>query len=656
MSDGLDVKAFIAGYLAEAAEHLSSANALLIAIDAAQRKNEIAPKAVRDLFRALHTLKGLSAMVGAEGIVDVTHEMETLLRAADKAGGRLPPRAVDLLLEGVRASEERVAALGRGADVASAPRRLLEELSSLRVDEAGAASASATDLPAELAAKLSLAEHAQLTQGLARGQKGRCIEFRPSTERAAAGISITTVRERVTRLAELVKVVPKASAGGVSFVLLVLTSADDEALADAAAVAPDQVTPVALKEPAATEPADDLPAAQAGFVRVEVQRLDDALDRLSTLVVTRSKLDRAVRRLEQGQGDLRALSAIVSESARQLRDLRAAIMRARMVRVSELLERAPLIVRGLSRASGKPVHLDVQAGDAELDKTVADRLLPVIVHLLRNAVDHAIEPPDERRERGKPEEGRITVTCADRAGRELQLEIADDGRGIDREKVAHRAGAEVPQTDAELLELICRPGLSTLEVATQTSGRGIGMDVVRKTTVQELGGELTVSSVHGRGTTFTVRVPLSVTIVDALTFLCGGETFVVPVSAVDDLAELEGDRVVDTPEPGKSGSGHVRLFQHRGAAIPLYPLAAMLGVGANENDRAKVIVTRHGSELVGFQVDRMLGKQEIAVRPLTDPLAVSAGVAGSTDLGDGRPTLVLDLLGLAAHHSSRKAV
>ncbi|MBL8950901.1 MAG: chemotaxis protein CheW [Myxococcaceae bacterium] len=661
MSDGLDVKAFITGYLAEAGEHLSSANALLMAIDASQKRRESNPKAVRELFRALHTLKGLSAMVGAEGIVDITHELETLLRAADKAGGRLPQNAVDLMLKGVRAVEERVAALGRGAEVAPAPKALIEELSSLNVDEGSVAGTAAIDLAPELAAKLSVAEHAQLAQGLARGQKGRAVEFRPSAERAAAGISITSVRERVGKLGELVKVVPRAAGGAVSFVLIVLTTATDEALCEAAAATKEQLTPIALTETAAAaaaEPVEDAPVQHRDWVRVEVQRLDDALERLSVLVVTRSKLDRAVKKLEAGVGDLRALKAIVAENARQLRDLRGAIMRARMVRVSELLERAPLIVRGLSRASGKPVQLDVQAGDAELDKTVADRLFPVIVHLLRNAVDHALERPEDRKAIGKPEEGRITITCSDHASRELELRISDDGRGIDRQRVARRAGAPVPQTDAELLELICRPGLSTMEVATQTSGRGIGMDVVRKTTL-ELGGELTVSSTPGSGTTFTVRVPLSVTIVDAFTFVCGGETFVVPVSAVDDLTELDRTQVIEPPEGKKNGGARVQLFRHRGAAIPLYPLGAMLGFGAepgSEHERPKVIVTRKGAEAMGFQVDRMVGKQEIAVRPVTDPLVMAAGVAGSTDLGDGRPTLVLDLAGLAARHSLRKVM
>ncbi|MBK7859120.1 MAG: chemotaxis protein CheW [Archangiaceae bacterium] len=661
MSEGLDVSEFITGYLAEADEHLTNASTLLVSLDATMRRRETNPKAVRELFRALHTLKGLSAMVGAEPIVDLAHEMETLLKLGDKAGGKLPESSVDLLLKGVKAIEERVKALKAKKPLEPAPKALVDALAALRVDAPTSTPAAALSLDPELSAKLALAEHEQLAQGLARGRRGRRVDFQPTPEKAAAGFTITAVRERVGKVAELVKVVPRATASGVVFALLVLTDATDAVLAEAAGAAPGQVTPITLNAPAAVavdveedDARDDSEPAARDYVRVEVSRLDDALERLSALVVTRSKLERAVARLRDGSSDLRGLQAIVTENARQLRDLRGAIMRARMVRVSELLERAPLIVRGLSRASGKPVHLDVQAGDAELDKTVADRLFPVIVHLLRNAVDHAIERPEERRAVGKSEEGHIRIACADHAGRELELTVTDDGRGIDREKVAQRAGAPVPRDAAELLDLITRPGLSTLDAATRTSGRGYGMDIVRRVTVQELGGELKLDTRPGAGTTFTVRVPLSVTIVDAFSFGCGDETFVVPVSAVDDLAELEPGQVVATPDPN-AAAAHVRLFRHRGAAIPLYLLGKLLGCPGSSAERPKVIVARQGVEAIGFQVDRLIGKQEIAIRPLKDPLAMVPGVTGSTDLGDGKATLVLDLGALASRHAFRKA-
>jgi two-component system chemotaxis sensor kinase CheA len=304
----------------------------------------------------------------------------------------------------------------------------------------------------------------------------------------------------------------------------------------------------------------------------------------------------------------------------------------------------------LSKSSKKAVELTIDAGKAELDKAVADRLFPVIVHLLRNAVDHALEPVEERRRLGKPEAGQIRVTCTEHAGSQLELVISDDGGGIDRARVAARAGTPVPETDAELLELITRPGLSTQEGVTQTSGRGLGMDIVKRIAVGELGGELHLKTTQSVGTTFTLRVPVSITIMDAFSLQCGGETFVVPVSTVDDLAEIMPEAVTDTPEP-KRGVSHVRLLNHRGNTMPLFRLSSLLGVSGSPAARPKAVIVRKQSEAFAFEVDRMLGKQEVVIRPLKDPLVDVQGIAGSTDLGDGRPTLVLDLLGLIQRHT-----
>jgi two-component system chemotaxis sensor kinase CheA len=657
----LDLGEFIAGYLAEAEDHLASANVNLLALDQSLKKQEKNPRAVRELFRSLHTLKGLSAMVGAEPIVDISHEMETLLRNADRAGGSVPAEAVDVLLAGVRAIEERVASLSRGETLAAAPKELLEQLSTLDPATAQASAPLRLALEPELAAKLSPAEREQLLSGLARGLRALRIDFVPSPERSEQGVNVTSVRKRVSDLAEIVKVIPRSlpelGAGRIAFVLLVLSAESDAALAEAACSSSDDVRVIAANgaAPSVMPPEEALFEAESSaadtlkrnVVRVEVSRLDEALDRLAVLVVSRARLQLAVDQLAQGQGDLRRVSRLVADGSRELRDLRAAIMRARMVSVAELLERAPLIVRGASKASKKQVQLVIDAGRAELDKSVADRLFPAVVHLLRNAVDHAIEGPEERKNLGKPEEGTIRVTCVEQGGSQLSLVIEDDGRGIDRERVARRAQSPVPETDAELLELITRPGLSTLDAATQTSGRGLGMDIVKRIAVDELGGELSLETRANQGTTFTLHVPVSVSIIDVFSLKCGDETFVVPVSAVDDLAELGEGSVMTTPEPSRRSS-QVRLFRHRGKTMPLFRLSRLLGVSAPPVQRPKALIVRKQNEAFAFEVDHMLGKQEVVVRPVKDPLVNVAGISGSTDLGDGRPTLVLDLLGLMA--------
>ena len=329
----------------------------------------------------------------------------------------------------------------------------------------------------------------------------------------------------------------------------------------------------------------------------------------------------------------------------QLDDLRAAIMRTRMVPVTELLARIPLLVRGLSRDTGRVVRLEIEAQDAELDKAVGDRIFPAIVHLIRNAIDHAIEPPDERERVGKPREGVIRIFCNTRASNQLELTLSDDGRGIDAAAVARRAGREVPTTDAALLELLCTPGFSTLDQATTTSGRGLGMDIVKRIVTTDLRGELTLHTTPGQGTTFALRLPLTLTIVDVFLVQCGSEVFVVPVSAVEEIIEVEPARKLRGPIPGAARGAC--LYERRDEALTLVELGAILRLPRTPSTEMQGLVVRRTSQAFIFEIDRVLGQQEVVVRPIEDPLAQAPGVAGATDLGDGRPILVLDLIGLS---------
>jgi two-component system chemotaxis sensor kinase CheA len=291
--------------------------------------------------------------------------------------------------------------------------------------------------------------------------------------------------------------------------------------------------------------------------------------------------------------------------------------------------------------------LELEGGTAELDKSVSERLFPVIVHLVRNAVDHALETPDERQRRGKPEEGLLRITCSARSSARLEITVSDDGRGIDRAAVAKKAGRGKPSDDAGLLELLCIPGLSTREIVTTTSGRGVGMEIVKRTVVDELGGELELCSEFGKGTTFTLRVPLTISIVDAFSFECASQRFVVPVAMVDEIIEVDAAGLVSVPA-NDDGGPDVDIISRRGIAVPLIQLAQVFRLRAAQAKSPKAIVVRRGGAPVAFGVDRMLGQQEVVIRPMNDVLIRAPGVSGATDLGDGRPTLVLDLVALSA--------
>lgn len=656
MTGPLHTEEFLSGYVAEAREHLTTARRSLLAIEEGLRAGQAAPRPTRDLFRALHTLKGLSGMIGVEPIVDLAHEMESVLRAADRSGGRLRPEALEALVAGLGAIEDRVERVARRAPVPAAPQPLLEAFAALDVAALEPPPRS-TDLPPDLAAKLGPGEMEQLTQGIGRGLRAARVDFVPSADRAARGLDISAVRERVSALGELVKVVPRSAprgdgaASGLVFVLVVLTTAPAEALAAAVEGAAADVHEIRVVEAAPArglaleEPAEEVPRALQAFVRVDVERLDEALERVSTLIVSRARLARAVEGLAAGGADVRALAPILQDHGRELRSLRAAVMRARLVRLSEVLERAPLLVRGLAQSSGKQVRLTLEVGDAEVDKAVGERLFPALVHLVRNAVDHAIEPPAERRRLGKAEDGAIRIVCTHRGEGQLAILVSDDGRGIDAAAVARKAGAPLPASGLELLELIARPGLSTLEAPTRTSGRGIGMDVVRRIVVKDLGGSLEVATERGSGTTFTLRVPLSLTIVDGLTLRCSGETYVVPTASVDELVEIDPARLFAGPRASRGGLP-VQMLRWRDESIPFLDLGHLLGAPAHAPGRKAIVVRGDGARFA-FGVERMLGRQEVVIRPVADPLVERAGVSGATDLGDGQPTLVLDLAALS---------
>lgn len=654
----VDLREFRSAYLAEVDEHLSGVNSLLIELDASAREKRAAPRPLRELMRLVHTVKGLSAMVGVEPIVTIAHRMENVLRAADRAARAIDERAVEALIRGARAMESRVQAVAADKPVPEPPPALLAELDALEVGddpfapEVTVAAPRAPDLDASIADKLSASEREQLAQGAAAGHRVVRVDFAPSPDRAEQGLSITTVREQLAKLGEIVRVIPltttpsSVAPGGLVFAVLLVTSADDAEIAKAAGTNPEDVRPVyQAASAAATTSAppiapfredldDEAATGRSGVLRVEVSRVDDAIEKLSALIVTRWKMQHALDALAASGANVRDLAAIVQENARQLRDMRAAILRVRMVPIASMLDRVPLVVRGLAKATKKQVRLVTEGGGAELDKTVAERLFPALVHLLRNAVDHGIETSEERERAGKDPQAVLRITAATR-NRQVEIRVEDDGRGVDRAAVARKAGAAAPTDDAALLDLMCRSGLSTRSEADTTSGRGLGLDIVRRIVVDGLAGELLLETRAGEGTCFILRVPLTIAIVDAFVASCAGARYVVPVPVVEEIVSLD--------------EGTRDLIVRRGEPVPVVDLATALGAKTDGVRRAHALVVRRNvDDPVAFAIDRVLGQQEAVVRPLVDPLVSVPGVSGSTDLGDGRATLVLDLHGLVA--------
>ena len=668
MAEASGLQEFVSAYVLEADEHVEHASAQLLAVETALRAGGANLKGVREAYRALHTIKGLSAMVGVEPVVTIAHRMESILRSHDRRAVKLPLEAIDVLLTGLKNIRELVGAFGAGQTLPQPRRELMRSLDALDADhDEQLLEVPELQLDAALMSKLGPLELEQLRNGLAAGQRALRVDFVPSVEKSARGVTINQVREQAQRLGEIVKVFPVSggAGGGLAFVIVLLTTAENAAVATATSVDEANVvllaspSPPALEtvtEPTALEEAeersnlDDIRVPQRGVVRVDVGRLDETVEGLSALIVTRFRLARAVRALRERGVETRELEEIVADNGRQLRTLRSAILRVRMVPVAEMLERMPLIVRSLRRSMNRLVDLELETGGAELDKAVAERLFPALVHLLRNAVDHAIETPDERMRRGKPETGLVRIECSSSSNRWLEVRVIDDGRGIDAAAVAKRAGVAVPGSADALLSLVCRSGLSTRDVATTVSGRGMGMEIVQRIVSEQLGGELSLHTELGRGTTFTLKVPLSISVVDAFSFVCAGQRFVTPVGTIEEIVEVSERAVVEAPAGARRSP--MKLVRHRGKVVPLLSLAQVFDLERGLKEDTALIV-RRGDEAVAFAIDRVLGQQEVVVRPLNDALVKAPGVSGATDLGDGQPTLVLDLFQLGAHLSER---
>jgi two-component system chemotaxis sensor kinase CheA len=309
----------------------------------------------------------------------------------------------------------------------------------------------------------------------------------------------------------------------------------------------------------------------------------------------------------------------------------------------------PFVVRDLARETGRRVRLALQGQETEIDKFLIERMMDPVLHLVRNAVSHGFELPAERVAAGKPEEGTLTLAAAS-VGHTVVLEIADDGRGIDAAAVAGRAramGIDVPAEalDARtMLDVICAPGFSTRDDSDRASGRGVGMAVV-KTTVEELNGTLTLQTAPGEGTRFVIELPLTLSITDALIAHVGDRTFAVPQANVREVIEID-------PATIRTVERH-EIAPVRGGSLPILRLSRLFGIAERPRRALHAFIVGSGQDAVGIAVDRVSGQREIVVRSMADSLIHTEGVAGATDLGDGRVVLILNLPDLARHARTR---
>jgi two-component system chemotaxis sensor kinase CheA len=594
---------FLDDYFAESEEHLGSIRRHLLVMEAYVGGDHIDPVVVDELLRALHSLKGLSAMVGIHEAEQVAHAMEGTLRDLKKAGTGPTEDAMEVLASGTKVIEQVVAARRERKPV-TPPRRDWR------------------------------------------------FQFSPSVELSERGINVNSIRSRLQEIGQVVNATPHIVEGGrITFDFIVASDVDESRFSgwqlDGLTVAAHDSTTDAAENVAEAHgiaPAAPPPSAPS-IIRVEMHRLDHLMAMVGDLVISRGHVEESLRRLEAvlPASAWRELQEDNLLLQRQLRDLREGVMRVRMVPIGQIFERMRFVIRGLERETHKDVRLELTGHDTEIDKLLVDRMMDPLLHMVRNAVSHGLEPSEERFASGKTPEGHVRLRAWTEA-ETVVIELEDDGRGVDIEQVANRArtlgwiepGETLAKTmdSSRLLQTICASGFSTREEADMGAGRGVGMAVV-KTTISGLGGTLAMDTRPGKGTRFTIRLPLTLAIMQALIIYIDDQPFAVPRAGIHEVLRVETHAVTML--------GNNEVIPYRAGVLPIVYLHRLFRMNTKSKNSFHVLVVRSDFSAVGIAVDRIAGQREIVVRSIEDSFVRVPGIAGATELGDGRPVLILDV-------------
>jgi two-component system chemotaxis sensor kinase CheA len=598
---------------------------------------------VDSVFRGLHTLKGSGAMFGFDALAAFTHHCETAFDMVRRGEAPATPELVAAVL----AAQDHMRALAEGRDPpASAGEALLARLKTA-VETAqlgGAPPAAAAPGAVTWRIRFSLPLDA-----LANGTRPLPLldELRELGE-----CRVTAITDAVPPLEAL-----SPADCHLAWDVTLTTDQPKSAIEDVFIFIFDEMTlDIQLVDDTPADPAVDAPPADIDFseaavtpearsgrggdtVRVPAERLDELMDRVGELVIAQSRLKQLA--FSGVDAQLRAVSEDIEQLAAELRDT---MMVVRMVPVAQLFGRFRRLIHDLARDTGKTIDLVMEGETTELDKTVIERLADPLIHLVRNAADHGLETADQRLAAGKPATGRITL-AARQAGAEVIITIADDGRGVDRARVrakAEEAGlvaAGAGLTDNELLNMIFQPGFSTAKAVTSLSGRGVGMDVVKRA-IEGLRGSIALSSRAGEGSEIALRIPLTLAIIDGLLVRVGAARYVIPLSAVEECVELTA--ASDTRSTSRS------LLTLRDRLVPFIRLRELFGAGQTADPHQKVVVVATGEERVGLVVDQILGDHQTVIKSLSGFHTAVESFSGATILGDGGVALILDVAHLVA--------
>jgi two-component system chemotaxis sensor kinase CheA len=650
-------------YAVEAAEHLQSMNDALLSLEKDPKNSET----INVMFRAAHTLKGMSATMGYSNIAELTHDMENLMDRVRKNEMVLDTAAIDMLFEvldtlekmvevpenssqfDISALVDKMAQLSKGAVAGSPPK---EQSATEKHEEAtpetheetvpgnapGAADGETQKAPEKECAifNVTVTLHESCVLKSARSavalrnlsELGDIIETKPSLkdiedEKFDRVFTVTlSTKEDAKKVEAAVKTASE------------VLSVDVKSMDNAGS---ESITKKKTEDKAGSSDAGRAAVKNVQSVRVGIERLDSLMNLVGELVINKIRLMQIA-----SDHKLDCLEETLASLNRLTNDLQEEIMATRMVPIDQIFNRFPRMVRDLAKKEGKDIELVLEGGDIELDRTVLDEVGDPLVHILRNCVDHGIESPEAREKAGKNRKGKVKL-AARREKNYVVIEAQDDGKGMDPKKFRNAAvtkgvmSAEdiAKLTDTDVLNLSFLPGFSTAEKITDVSGRGVGMDVV-KTKIEALGGSVRLESKAGEGTNITLKLPLTVAIIHSLMVKVGKDVYAVPITnVVRDLA-IKKDMI-------KTIKGE-EVIMMMGEVLPLIRLHDIFSVKSNGSDDMIVVVVERGGSNVGIVVDHVLGQQEVIIKKLDNRLLKGVkGFAGATILGDGNVALILDV-------------
>lgn len=663
-------------FINEAQEHLEALNQSMVDLE----KDPGNPDVLTEIFRSAHTLKGMSATMGFDQLTELTHEMENVLDGLRSGDIEATTEIVDLLFGCLDLLGDMVAAIaeesGRAIDTQPVIQALREAYGGAKpaYETRGSLSAGARGTPSgEGRISVETAAEAEATAGAAAeepaGPEGeeRALRLRVTLDRDCAlkSVRVFMIFKKLSQMGRIVGSQPSMEElenekFDRSFEVYVETTESEESLRKAlltiAEVSQVEFLPVGEEEgeveveqetaeergysavQVQTEPVGAHAAPpRTQSVRVNILRLDNLMNLIGELVINRTRLQEIA-----SSYNIPELKEALAQTARLTADLQDEVMKTRMVPVEHIFNRFPRMVRDLAKSRGKEIDFTMEGRDIELDRTILDEISDPLMHLLRNAVDHGIDSPEEREARGKPRRGSIKL-AARRDRNYVSIEVSDDGQGIDDQKVysiAVEAGLISPEekktlSDEEILRILSTPGFSTASEVSGVSGRGVGLDVVRNK-VESLGGMLVMQTRRGEGTTFAMKLPLTLAIIQALLVKVQGEVYAIPLGIVSETAVVSAHEI-------KYVSNQEVIFL-RDETLPLIRLAHCLGLPDRNGQGAfPVVVVEVTPRSVAVAVDELLGQQEIVITSLDKFLKGIKGFGGATILGTGEVALILDI-------------